>query len=442
MRRRAALIWKALAVVALGAVALAPATPAFAAGFAINEQSSKAMGMANAFVAQADDPSAIFFNAGGLAFLDKVAGQVGATYITDTRANFRGANPFPGEGVTASEKRLQVFPPHAYAVWPINPTWKVGLGIETPFGLQTRWNNPDTFAGRYLSTLAAIRDVDINPTIAWQVTPELGIGVGGIARISEVTLERDIPAVDPFTFHVVNVAKAKLKSNNEVGYGFDVGILHKPASWFSWGANYRSKIDVTYKNGSAVLFPRTSGDPIFDAIVAHQLPFNTNIPVNTKINHPATAALGIAVKPMPALTVEVDGNWFGWSTFKTVPLDFPTGQLPSSVRIENWKDTYVVRAGLNWTANATWQWRLGYVYDQTPQPEVNVDPLLPDANRNGFTAGVGYNGGSFTADLGVLYLLFKDRTRTHTLPGDGLGPFNGTYKTNALLVGLTLGFHQ
>jgi long-chain fatty acid transport protein len=433
-------MWKALAVV-LGAVALVPGTPAFAAGFAINEQGAKAMGMANAFVAQADDPSAIEFNPGGMAFLDRPAALFGATYITDTRARFSGANPFPGDGVRESEKRLQVFPPHAYAVWPINPTWKVGLGIETPFGLQTRWNNPDTFSGRYLSTLAAIRDIDINPTLAFQVTPELGIGVGGIARISEVTLERDVPAFDPFTFHVVNAAKAKLKSKNETGWGWDVGILHKPTPWFSWGASYRSKIDITYKNGEAVLFPRTSGDPVFDAIVAHQLPFNTSIPVNTKINHPAEALFGVAVKPMPKLTVEVDGNWFGWSTFKTVPLDFPTHQLPSSVRIEGWKDTWVVRAGINWAANSTWQWRLGYVWDQTPQPEVNVDPLLPDANRNGVTAGISYNGGSFSADLGVLYLIFNDRTRTHSLPNDPLGPYFGTYKTQALLVGLTLGFH-
>jgi long-chain fatty acid transport protein len=31
------------------------------AGFHIREQGAKAMGMANAFVAQADDPSAIFY---------------------------------------------------------------------------------------------------------------------------------------------------------------------------------------------------------------------------------------------------------------------------------------------------------------------------------------------------------------------------------------------
>jgi len=441
MRRRGALSWKAWGVMALGAMAIAPSAPVFAAGFSVFEQSAKATGMADAVTAQSDDPSTIFYNPGGMAFFDRAAGSVGATYITETRAHFSGANPFPGEGVTASEKKLEVFPPHLYWVQPITPQFQVGLGVETPFGLQTQWNDPDTFAGRYLSTLAAIKDVDLNPTIAWQVAPTFGIGVGFIARFSEVTLERDVPAVDPFTFQVVNVARAKLKSKYDTGYGWDVGILHKATPWFSWGASYRSRITVDYNNGTAVLFPRTSGDPTFDAIAAHSLPFNTDIPVNTQIKHPDNANLGFAFKVTPDLTVEVDGNYWGWSTFAFVPLDFPTGQLPSSVRVEHWKNTYNGRIGLNWAVNPTWQLRAGYSYEQTPQPIENVDPLLPDANRNGFSVGIGYSGGSFTADLGVLYLFFADRTRTTTFPDDPLGPFFGTYRTNALLIGLTLGFH-
>jgi long-chain fatty acid transport protein len=38
------------------------------AGFHIRAQGAKAMGMANAFVTQADDPSAIFDNSAGIAF--------------------------------------------------------------------------------------------------------------------------------------------------------------------------------------------------------------------------------------------------------------------------------------------------------------------------------------------------------------------------------------
>jgi len=444
MRRRGASSWQALStlgIVVLGALAFASARPLLAAGFSIFEQSAKATGMADAVTAQSDDPSAIFYNPGGVAFFDKAAGSVGVTYITETRANFQGANPFPGDGVTAVEHRLQAFPPHAYWVQPITSQFKVGIGFESPFGLTTQWNNPDNFAGRFLSTRAAILDLDINPTIAWQVTPELGIGIGGIARVSKVELERDAAAEDPFTFTTVNAAKVKLSSNDDEGYGFDLGFLHKPTSWLSWGASYRSKITVDY-SGSAVLFPRPSGDPNFDAILAQSLPFNTNIPVKTQIKFPDQASLGFAFKLMPALTVEVDGNYFGWGSFNSVPITFPTGQLMSTTVLEKWKNSYAGRIGVNWASSAMWQWRAGYVYDQTPQPEQTVNPLLPDANRNGITVGAGYTGKNFNADLGIMYLFFADRTRNSTFDGDQQGDFFGTYSTRALLVSLTLGFHQ
>lgn len=441
MHRRGAMRWMAWGLTALGVMSIAPAGPLFAAGFSIFEQSAKATGMADAVTAQSDDPSTIFYNPGGMAFFAKAAGSIGDTYITETKAHFVGANPFPGDGVTASEKKLNAFPPHAYWVQPITPQFQVGLGIESPFGLQTQWNNPDTFAGRYLSTLAAIKDIDINPTISWQVVPELGIGAGFIIRKSEVTLERDASREDPFTLDVVNIAKVKLKSTYDTGYGFDLGFLHKPTPWLSWGASYRSQINVNY-SGDAVLFPRTSGDPIFDAILSQAVPYNTNIPAKTEIKFPAQASLGFAFKVMPDLTFEVDGNWFGWKHFDSVPLDFPTGQLPSATIVQRWKDSYAVRGGVNWASSPTWQWRAGYVFDQTPQPEQTVNPLLPDSNRNGVTVGVGYRGHPVDVDLGIMYLFFADRTRTSTFTDDQQGDFFGTYSTRALLVSLTFGFHQ
>ncbi|HEY4563573.1 MAG TPA: outer membrane protein transport protein, partial [Thermoanaerobaculia bacterium] len=198
---------RALSVAALVTLA---AAPLHAAGFSIYEQGSKAMGMAGAFTAQADDPSLLFYNAGGLAFVDKRDFSVGATWIRSTKADFEGANPFPGTGYKAKEETLSEFPPHAYWVQPITNTWKFGLGIETPFGLTTSWQNPDQFAGRFLSTKAALQAFDINPTLGWQITPTFGLGIGGIVRISKVELNRHIPAVNPFTLMAADVGRLNL----------------------------------------------------------------------------------------------------------------------------------------------------------------------------------------------------------------------------------------
>ena len=88
------------AVLAVLGVAAAVA-PASAAGFGIFEQGTRAMGMAGAFTAQADDPSALWHNAGGLAFFDETDFAAGFTYIMSSEADFRGADPFPGTSASA-----------------------------------------------------------------------------------------------------------------------------------------------------------------------------------------------------------------------------------------------------------------------------------------------------------------------------------------------------
>ena len=96
---------------------------------------------------------------------------------------------------------------------------------------------------------------------------------------------------------------------------------------------------------------------------------------------------------------------------------------------------------MRWNAPSGAQWRAGYVYDETPQPEETVSPLLPDANRNGFTVGYGQSFGKASFDLALMYLTFEDRTRAKTLPQESRSQdFFGTYSNQAWLLGLTVGF--
>jgi len=436
MRRRGGFVVNALGVAVLGA---AVAAPMYAAGFSIFEQGTKAMGMGGAFTAQADDPSALFYNAGGVAFVEKQEFSIGDTYIHGSKAQLKGLDPYPGAGYRADQKTLSQFPPHAYWVRPINNTWKMGLGITTPFGLVTEWKDPDTFAGRFLSTKAALRAFDINPTLAWQVTPTIGLGFGGIVRYSDVELIRYAGAVNPFTQSVTNIGKLDLKGDFKTGYGWNVGFLNRYNNSFSWGLSYRSKITVDY-TGNATLSSISTGFPQFDAALAAKIPFNVKLPVKTSIAFPDEASLGLAFAVWPDVLVETDVDRAGWSSFKEVNINFTgdaTHSLPDTTIPQEWKDVYRYRLGVRWTTGPSSQWRFGYVYDQTPQPEQSVNPLLPDANRNGYSIGYGYKGG-IKADFALMYLPFKERTRTKSFAGDG--PFFGTYNTTAWLFGTTLTF--
>jgi long-chain fatty acid transport protein len=436
MHRRGGFTGRAWGIVALAALA---AGPIHGAGFSIFEQGSKALALGGAFTAQADDPSMLYFNAGGLAFVEKSSAAVGATWIRSTKAEFKGANPFPGEGYSAEQKTLSEFPPHAYFVAPISNTWKFGIGIETPFGLTTEWKNPDQFAGRFLSTKASLQAFDLNPTLGWQVTPSFGIGFGAIARYSKVELNRDIPAINPFTQQAVDVGRLKLEGDYATNYGFNIGILHKYNESFSWGLSYRSAISADYDGGARVTQVLT-GNPQLDAILRAQIPYNTKLPVKTTIDYPDQASLGLAFGLTRNLLLETDVNYTGWSKFKDVPIDFTGGtgnSLPDTTIVEKWKNAYSYRAGLRWTTSASSQWRFGLVYDQTPQPTEGVSPLLPDSDRTGYCIGYGHTTG-FKYDIGLMYLDFKQRTANKSRADQG--PFFGKYKTQAVLLGLTVGY--
>ena len=436
MQRRGSFMGRALGLAALVALS---AVPVHAAGFSIFEQGTKAMGMAGAFTAQADDPSLLFHNAGGLAFVEERAFSAGLTWIHSTKAELEGANPFPGEGYRAEQEKLSEFPPHLYFIQPISDTWKFGLGITAPFGLVTEWEDPDQFAGRFISTKAALEAVDINPTIGWQISPNFGLGFGAIGRISTVELNRSIPSINPFTQTVVDVERLKLEGDFSEGFGFNVGLLHKVTPSFSWGLSYRSQISVDYE-GDARLTQVSTGNAQFDAIIRSRLPFDTDLPVEASIDFPDVASLGLAFGLTPNLLVETDFNWTGWSNFQEVPITFTggaTNSLPDTSLPQNWEDVYNYRAGLRWNSSPTSQWRIGYVFDESPQPEEGVSPLLPDADRNGITLGYGHTG-AIGFDLAFMYLDFKERTRRRSFEGEN--PFFGTYNTQAILVGATLNF--
>jgi len=221
-----------------------------------------------------------------------------------------------------------------------------------------------------------------------------------------------------------------------MGVGLNLGVLHRPSDFFSWGFSYRSKIEVDY-SGDGLLTQQPTGDPAFDAIVAGMLPFDQNLPIETSIEFPDQASLGLGFRLDPKWLFEVDFNWTGWSSFDTLDIDFTTEDSLDSVRPQNWDDAVNVRGGVVWDYSDRAHWRFGMYFDETPQPEEAVSPILPDADRLGFTAGFGLQAESVTFDIAVLYVDFDDRTVRFPNSTDG---FYGTYSSDTMLLGLSFGW--
>lgn len=432
MNRRGQVIgWALLVTIAAG-----DRTPAGAAGFSIFEQGTKSMGMAMAFTAQADDPSAIFYNPGGVAFLDGQHFSLGLTIVTSTEGDFKGVDPAPGANARGEQEPLFETPPHFYWTRQVNERWRFGLDLTSPYGLTTEWKDPAHFPGRHISTKAALQTFDLNPMLAWQATPNLGIGFGVLVRFSDVELHRfvQVHTAFPPPGAFFDVGRVDLESDFNEGYGFTFGILHKFNESFSWGLSYRSRVKVDYE-GDGEFTQILTGIPPIDGPIAQQIPFGQSLPIETSIEFPDTASLGLSFALSASSRFEVDVNWTGWSSFDEVQLVFVDHPQFSQTVPEHWENVMNYRLGYRWTQGEANEWRVGAYYDETPQPEFYVSPLLPDANRTGVTLGWGHRFASGkTLDLATLYLPFDERKVR-----DNYYNFNGDYNTTAWLFAATFG---
>ena len=410
------------------------ASTAWAGGFSIYEQGARAMGRAGAFAASPSDPSAMFYNPAGLALLDGTQLYLGTTLIAPT-SSFKGSGALTG--VSEQQVNNIFYPPNLYLSHRLNDRVVLGVGVHTPFGLATEWENPTTFTGRQISTYTALEGVAINPTVAMSLNEQLSLGVGLDYRLSKIHMERYVVQGAPLP-QPTNIGLAVLESDMNSGIGANFGLLYTLNDQMRLGASYRHSVQVDY-TGTASIEQILTGNETVDAMIAAGLDPGT-ADVTTSITYPSILTLGLAYQLTPQMLVEANVNYWGWSSFDrltTVGMtDIGAAVTEELDAAQNYADSFTLRLGMEWARSETMSLRGGYVYDQTPQPHESISPMLPDAARHGVVGGLGYKMGAYTLDLAFMYLMFDDADTK----GESHFMYDGVYTNSGLLFGLGLGY--
>jgi long-chain fatty acid transport protein len=106
---------------------LVPIESASAAGFALGEQSVKAVGNSLAgAAATAEDASTIFYNPAGLTELSGFQLQAGGHFIIPN-VRFKNAN---GGGNDGGDAGVSAVVPNLYAAWDVSDRFKLGIGVN------------------------------------------------------------------------------------------------------------------------------------------------------------------------------------------------------------------------------------------------------------------------------------------------------------------------
>lgn len=415
-------------------VACLAASAAFGAGFSIFEQGAKASGMAGAFAATADDPSAVFYNPAGLAQQREMNVLAGATFINFTNEFIGDPNSEVTSGIEGKYDRHTFIPPNAYAIIPIGENLTFGFGAWSAWGLRTDWADP--WEGRFVSRDADLKTMSIEPAIAWQTSDgKFAVGGGIEYRRARVILIQNIalPFLNPFTGRITDIGNARLSSDYGDDTGFNLGVLWKPTERLRFAATYRSEMDMDLE-GDADFTQISTGNAQLDAVVAQTFPLDDQI--STVFPFPAVYSVGAAFSPNDRWDIEFDITHMTWSRFEALDVDFKAHPERGFTREQNWDDSSCYRLGANIKATEDFEVRLGVLYDENPQPVEAVSPLLPDSDRIGATFGFGWKRGPIYADVAAFILHFKDRST------EGRNPegFDGTYHTDATLWSVNLGY--
>lgn len=407
---------------------LLPASFLLASGFSIYEQNARAMSMAGAIMARANDPSAIFYNPAGISQLNGWQINMGSTMI-HTEFGFTGPANMDARYFTQAEDG-NFFPYNFYLTYALLPKLTLGLGIYSPFGLATNWGSQEQpWVGRLLATKTELTTLAINPVVAYRPLKNLSVAFGVSLLNAWVTLEKDV-FFAPRTLY----GSSKLKANTS-GFGFNLGVQYTLFDRLHLGAIYRSSTSLNFKDGQANFTFPTTTDPIVNQEIAAFFPKKTK--GQAELTLPASYGIGLAYDFTENLSLEADYLVFAWSSYDQLKITFqePVAGQTETVTPRNYQDSYSLRFGLEYRMNEHFTVRAGYLWDQHAVPEEYVEPSLPEGDRHNYTIGLGYRYKQFTVDAAYHLLLQDDREVTNTIH-----QFDGKYIGMANLYALSFGY--
>ena len=419
-----------LAVSCVAAAVLGTAGASFGAGFKIAEQGAKAMGMANAFSAQADDASALAFNPAGIAFQKGNQMQMGTTTLLVPQTEFEGTTRLSGDTVVSEKANSDIFiAPTVYATTSLEGVpLSFGLGINSFNPLAKRWDANSEFRDNVQQI--SIKPINFQPTVAYRFD-NLNLALAGGVDIAyaQVSMQKMLYTQLPPSLGGTYAELGALGADaSGVGYGYNLGILWKPSPQFSFGAAYRSEVKLELEGDANYLATTPIGqNPVLGLAKRIQSTGSTDITL------PDSLTLGAAWKPTGRLTFEIDAERTGWSSYKDLELKFGPELAACNNKPEekNWKDVWAYRVGTQFAVTPHMDLRAGYAYDNSPAPDSTVSAELPDADRHNFSLGSGLHNEHGSIDMAYMWVHWLDRTMANEKQA-------GTFKSDAHLFALSV----
>lgn len=392
------------------------ATAASASGLALREWSATSQGNAYAgATAGADDISFMAFNPAGITRHPGTRGSIGFSYIAPyTEFSSDGATTVLTGPIAGTEGGDDGGPntviPAVYLSHQFSPKLFGGVSLTVPFGLSTKYD--DDWVGRYHAIESVVLGMDVNPVLAYKITPRLSIGGGMRIMYAKGKISN---AVDFGTIDVAALAGANggvpttqdgfaEVRGDDFGFGYNFGVLYQLTPATRIGAAYRSRI-LTNLEGRA----HFSNGAIGDAVGAALGGAFVDTGISAKLDFPETVSLGIHHDISPKWSIMAEAAWTRWSRLEELRVKFDNPFQADEVIPSNWENTWFVALGTTYRHSPRLTARFGVAFDQSPSPNDTRTPRVPDQDRTWVSFGLQYAvSNSSSLDFGYTHLFVKE----------------------------------
>ena len=391
-------------------------TEAAAAGFALEHQSARALGMAFAG-AQAidDDPGMAAYNPAALAGADGVEISLTATGVfplteyDSAQATLLGVAPVAGASSGTGISSNEIIPNLTIAV-PLGARVTAGVTVNGAFGFKTSYEAD--IVVRYQARDSDLQVIEFAPTLAYEPAPGVTVGASLRAHLLDLTVTSTIDAggiaaanlVPGFAPGSSDMDAAFEGDNWALGYAVGVQAALTPRARF--GASYTSKIEHDIEGDAAFDLAGSAAGQVLNAAVG----LFAADRFTSEFVTPGAAGVGFALDATDRLTLLASGRVTFWSSFEDVTLSFDDLATPDEILRQEWKDAWSVSLGAEYELTPQTTVRGGVMYDETPVTDQFASPRIPDGDRYWISAGLSHQMSSrVSADIGVAYAAFGDR---------------------------------
>lgn len=387
---------------------------AFGAAYEGGGLGTRALSMAGAFIGEASDWTAVYWNPAGLAQLK--GREIGSSFeyvpLSGSDGNSLANSFLPISPVSPrmNEDQEDIFFqfPHPVTGQPTEPlsfdkkdvevtVYLPGLGgytqfkglvvggaIYVPLGYSSEWK--DAVANNTISASYKVKTYEIvyNLSISREVMPDLFWGAG--LNLLQGKFERHARKTTPAYTYNFDM------DGDGTGLEMVVGILYRINPNLTLGAVCRSGGELSFDGEAAMEH-------------SHPLVLDESSDYTQKFKHPATYGLGLAFRPIPALTLTTDWVRTDWSKQrKNIDFDQPDQAfLKDNDKPSDWKDTDRFRVGIEYRVNNRWSLRGGFFVDPSPVPDKAVSLTnLVDVDRNFYTLGAGLDLNNWQLNFGYV----------------------------------------